>query len=113
MSETKIAKNSLKGAVTTAEKKEKTIFDVIERGKSQFAAALPKHLSSERFVRIAITSIRQNPGLAPCTQESLLGALMTVAQLGLEPGGVLGQCYLIPFKNKKIRYYRMPITDWI
>lgn len=101
MSETKIAKNSLKGAVPVTKKKN-TIFDVIERGKSQFAAALPKHLSSERFVRIAITSIRQNPGLAPCTQESLLGALMTVAQLGLEPGGVLGQCYLIPFKNKKL-----------
>lgn len=61
MSETKIAKNSLKGAVTTAEKKEKTIFDVIKAGEKQFAAALPKHINSERFTRIAITTIRQNP----------------------------------------------------
>lgn len=96
MSETKIAKNSLKGAVTTAEKKEKTIFDVIKAGEKQFAAALPKHIDSERFTRIAITTIRQNPKLAQCTQASLLGALMTSAQLGLEPG-VLGQCYLIPY----------------
>lgn len=95
MSETKVAKNSLKGAVTT-ERKERTIFDVVKAGEKQFAAALPKHINSERFTRIAITTIRQNPKLAQCTQESLLGALMTSAQLGLEPG-ILGQCYLIPY----------------
>lgn len=102
MSETKTAKNSLSAKVggAVAEKK-RTIFDVIEAGKEQFAAALPKHLSSERFTRIAITCVRQNPKLAECSVPSLLGSLMTVAQLGLEPG-VLGQCYLIPFKNTKL-----------
>lgn len=102
MTETKTAKNSLSAKVggAVAEKK-RTIFDVIEAGKEQFAAALPKHLSSERFTRIAITCVRQNPKLAECSVPSLLGSLMTVAQLGLEPG-VLGQCYLIPFKNTKL-----------
>ena len=79
----------------------KTIFDVIKGGEKQFAAALPKHINSERFTRIAITTIRQNPDLAKCSQESLLGSLMVLAQLGLEPG-VLGQAYLLPFKNKKL-----------
>ena len=102
MAEVKTAKNSLaaKAGGAIAEKK-KTIFDIIEAGKEQFAAALPKHLSSERFTRIAITCVRQNPKLAECSVPSLLGSLMTVAQLGLEPG-VLGQCYLIPFKNTKL-----------
>ena len=98
------AKNSLTGANGTtavAEKKGKTIFDVIQAGAKQFATALPKHINSERFVRIAITTIRQNPKLAKCNQESLLGALMVSAQLGLEPG-TLGQCYLIPFENKRM-----------
>ena len=94
------AKNSLTGtngtAVTKKENKSKTIFDVIQAGAKQFATALPKHINSDRFVRIAITTIRQNPKLAQCNQESLLGALMVSAQLGLEPG-VLGQCYLIPY----------------
>ena len=93
------AKNSLsgnKGTTAVAEKKQKTIFDVIQAGAKQFATALPKHINSERFVRIAITTIRQNPKLAQCNQESLLGALMVSAQLGLEPG-TLGQCYLIPY----------------
>lgn len=101
--ETKIAKNTLgKGiAEIKTDKKQKTIFDVIKAGEKNFAAALPKHINSERFVRIALTQIRQNPQLAICSQESLLGALMTLAQLGLEPG-VLGQAYLLPFKNKKL-----------
>lgn len=94
------AKNSLTGtngtSVTKKENKPKTIFDVIQAGAKQFATALPKHINSDRFVRIAITTIRQNPKLAQCSQESLLGALMVSAQLGLEPG-TLGQCYLIPY----------------
>ena len=101
---TATAKNSLTtNNKTTAltEKKGKTIFDVIQAGAKQFATALPKHINSDRFVRIAITTIRQNPKLAQCNQESLLGALMVSAQLGLEPG-VLGQCYLIPFENKRM-----------
>lgn len=101
--ETKVAKNSLAKAANavTEKKKEKTIFDIIEAGKAQFAVALPKHLNSDRFTRIAITCVRQNPELAKCSVPSLLGSLMTIAQLGLEPG-VLGQCYLIPFRNAKL-----------
>lgn len=93
-----VAKNSLTATkeTTIAEKKPKTIFDIIQAGAKQFATALPKHINTDRFVRIAITTIRQNPKLAQCSQESLLGALMVSAQLGLEPG-TLGQCYLIPY----------------
>ena len=94
-----VAKNSLTAQnkeTTVVEKKNKTIFDIIQAGAKQFATALPKHINTDRFVRIAITTIRQNPKLAQCSQESLLGALMVSAQLGLEPG-TLGQCYLIPY----------------
>ena len=94
-----VAKNSLTAQnkeTGVVEKKSKTIFDIIQAGAKQFATALPKHINTDRFVRIAITTIRQNPKLAQCSQESLLGALMVSAQLGLEPG-TLGQCYLIPY----------------
>lgn len=95
------AKNSLlakkENSVATA-KKPRTVVDLVQSMQKQFEIALPKHINSERFVRIAITSIRQNPKLAKCSQESLLGALMTSAQLGLEPG-ILGQAYLIPYKD--------------
>lgn len=81
-----------------------TIIDYLtsDTMKKQFAIALPKHFETERFVRIAITEMRRNPELQECTLQSVLGAFMQAAQLGLEPG-LLGQCYLIPFRNRKTK----------
>lgn len=99
MTNTRMAKNNLKGEVAT-EKKQVTIADLIRKSQGQFEAALPKHMTGEKFVRVALTQIRLNPILQDCTVQSLLGGLMTAASLGLEPG-MMGQCYLIPFKNRK------------
>ncbi|MGL5962761.1 MAG: recombinase RecT [Cetobacterium sp.] len=86
---------------TKEEKPAKNILELIKASEKQFALALPKYFNSERFTRIALTTIRTNRELAKCSQESLLGSLMVLAQLGLE-AGVLGQAYLIPFNNKKL-----------
>lgn len=83
----------------TTKKKGNSIMDLVTQSKDQFEIALPKHMSGERFTRIALTEIRKNPKLLQCDPKSLLGALMTSAQLGLEPG-VLGQAYLIPYKTE-------------
>jgi recombination protein RecT len=69
--------------------------------KAQIALALPKHVTADRLARVALTEVRKNPALARCDQTSFLGALMTCAQLGLEPGGPLGHAYLVPFENRK------------
>lgn len=68
--------------------------------KEQFRAALPKHMSEDRMVRLFTTIYRRTPKLMRATQESLLGALMTCSQLGLEPEPALGHIYLIPFEEK-------------
>lgn len=69
--------------------------------KQQLQMALPKHLTVDRLLRVAMTSIQRNPKLLECTQESLLACVMTCAQLGLEPDQFLGQAYLVPFRNTK------------
>jgi len=69
--------------------------------KAQMALALPKHISPDRLARIALTEVRKIPKLAQCDQTSFLGAIMQCAALGLEPGGALGHCYLIPFENRR------------
>lgn len=69
--------------------------------KQQMALALPKHVTADRLARIALTEVRKNPKLMTCDQTSFLGALMQCAALGLEPGGALGHCYLIPFENRR------------
>lgn len=67
---------------------QKTINDFIQESTSQLAAALPDaaNLTPERFARLAMTVIKTNPKLASCTRDSMLGAMMTSAHLGLEPG---------------------------
>lgn len=72
----------------------------LERMKPQLAMALPKHLTPERLVRIAMTAVQRTPKLLDCDRTSFYAAIMTAAQLGLEPDGVLGQAYLIPFGGK-------------
>ena len=74
---------------------------LLEKSKGQMALALPKHLSADRLLRVAMTSIQKNPKLLDCTQQSLLACVMTCAQLGLEPDQFLGQAYLVPFKDTK------------
>jgi len=66
--------------------------------KAQIRMALPDAgLTSDRLIRVALTQIRKNPSLLSCTQESLLGAIVQSAQLGLEPDGVTGFAYLVPY----------------
>ena len=86
------------GAVAT--KKEDPFATMIERMKPQMALALPKHINAERMARIVLTEIRRVPKLAECGRDSLLGAVMTCSQLGLEPGNGLGHAYLLPFDRR-------------
>jgi len=74
---------------------------LLERSRKQLEMALPKHLSADRLLRVAMTSIQKNPRLLDCTPQSLLACVMVCAQLGLEPDQFLGQAYLVPFKDNK------------
>jgi recombination protein RecT len=58
-------------------------------------------ISPERFVRVVLQAIAKNPDLLKCDRNSLILAVMEAAQLGLEPTGVLGNAYLVPFWNAK------------
>ena len=83
-------------------KKPKTLKDFVQQMEGQFAKALPKVITADRFTRIALTALSSNPKLMGCDRNSFIGALMNAAQLGLEPNTPLGQAYLIPFKNNKL-----------
>jgi len=76
---------------------------ILEKKMSEISRAMPSHtLSPERFVRLVTTAMSVNPKLAQAavtSPETLLGSVMTAAQLGVEPNTPLGQAYLIPFNN--------------
>jgi recombination protein RecT len=81
------------------EKPPQSIQTLIQNASKELGRALPAHLSADRLVRIALTSLRLTPDLAKCTSESFLGSLFVLAQVGLEP--VAGRAYLIPFNNRR------------
>ena len=70
----------------------------LEKSKSAIAMALPKHLTPERMMRLALTCFSTNPLLRNCTPQSILSSVVVASQLGLEPG-IAGQGYLIPYKE--------------
>ena len=88
-------------AVAVKEQNEgKALKGLIKAMSPEVKKALPSMISEERFVRMITTAISSNPDLAKCTQTSFMGAMMSAAQLGLEPNTPLGQAYLIPYQNK-------------
>lgn len=80
--------------------KNMSIADMVKVLEPEIRRALPEVLTPERFTRMALSAINNEPKLAECTPMSFIAALMNAAQLGLEPNTPLGQAYLIPYKNK-------------
>lgn len=74
-----------------------TVQSLLDKMKNQMAMALPKHITPDRMVRVALTAVQNTPKLLECDRNSLLMAILRAAQLGLEPDGILGQAYLIPY----------------
>ena len=97
-----IAKTVEKKAAT---KENKSIKELVEQMLPQIKRALPTVITPERFTRMVLTAIRVNPKLGACEPMSFLAAMMSAAQLGLEPNTPLGQAYLVPYQNKKTGIY--------
>lgn len=77
------------------------VSDFFEANKESIKAVLPQHMTPDRMMKIALRALRTTPKLMQCTLSSLFGAVVTCAQLGLEPNTPQGHIYLIPFENKK------------
>jgi recombination protein RecT len=78
-----------------------TLSELLNRYKEQIAMALPRHLTPERMIRVALTAVGRNPVLQKCSPATVAGCVVQASILGLEPDGVLGEAYLVPFYNKK------------
>lgn len=96
-----IIKKSAQGAVQRSNGAPKTMADYIQSMQGEIAKALPSVITPERFTRMTLTALRTTPKLSQCDPMSFLAAMMSAAQLGLEPNTPLGQAYLIPFKNNR------------
>lgn len=85
---------------TNIQKRGNDVVSLLQRMQPEIERALPKHVDPDRMARIALTALRTTPKLQRCTVPSLLGCILSAAQLGLEPNTPLQHCYLIPRKNE-------------
>lgn len=64
----------------------------------EFKAALPAHVTAERFMRVTMTAVQNNPDLLTADRRSLYNAAMRAAQAGLLPDGREGA--IVTFSGK-------------
>ena len=72
--------------------------------KQRIAQALPPGIDPDRFVRVTLTAIQQNPAVANGDRPSLYNAVIRCAQDGLSPDGK--QAALVMFGDK-VQYMPM------
>ena len=89
-----------KNQVANTNGEKKTMQAYIKSMEGEIKKALPSVITPERFTRMVLSAISTNPKLGSCTPSSFLGAMMSAAQLGLEPNTPLGQAYILPYQNK-------------
>lgn len=79
-------------------------FEKLLRARTdQFAAALPKHVTVDHFLRCTLTYAIRNPDVLACATDTIIKSLYDASQMGLAPDGRLGSGYLVPFYNKKTK----------
>lgn len=73
------------------------------------AAAFPVSLAAggadmkaraTRAMRVALTQLDRNDSLLDCTRASIIGSVIQACQLGLELDGVMGQAYLVKYRDQ-------------
>lgn len=87
------------GQMSAAKAEKKTMQAYIKAMEPAIKKALPSVITPERFTRMVLSALSATPKLAECSPQSFLAAMMTAAQLGVEPNTALGQAYLLPYRN--------------
>lgn len=73
----------------------------LEKHKGHIANALPRHISPERMMRLALTAYSRSELLQKCDMRTIAGAIVQSSIMGLECDGLSGEAYLIPYYNTK------------
>lgn len=73
----------------------------LDQMRSQLLLQLPAHVKVDRFIRICMTAVNNNPDLLGCDRRSFYQACLKAASDGLLPDGREGA--LVPFKDHSNR----------
>ncbi|MCA1973664.1 MAG: recombinase RecT [Caenispirillum sp.] len=86
-----------------ANKKPETIKEFLEKPKTLelMRQAVPRHMNPERMLKVMVQAVWRVPKLAEAHPVTVLGAMMSLVSLGLEPDTPLGHAHLAPFDNRR------------
>lgn len=87
-------------ALVSGEVRRKELMTLLKSAESQIRMALPKHMTPERMMRVAVTAFSKTPALQKCSVLSIASCVVQASELGLELTGPLGQAYMVPYWNK-------------
>jgi recombination protein RecT len=78
------------------------VSNLLEKYKANIGTALPRHMTPERMIRVALSAVSGNYLLLRCDPLSICACVVQSSILGLEPNSQLGEAYLVPFWNSKL-----------
>lgn len=68
--------------------------------EKNIAAYAASRLKPDTLIKLALLEFSQNADLRACRPESVYASLISAAQLGLEPGRLKGEGYLVPYRGE-------------
>jgi recombination protein RecT len=83
-----------------AVREEHPIIAKIDAKMPEIASMLPEGMNPDRFRRVVVQALVRNPDLWTCTPVSVVSAIVESAQIGLEPTGVLGRAWMLPYAGE-------------
>jgi len=72
---------------------------LVAKKRDDIVSTLPSTIDPDHFISVALQAVTRQPRLLECTPLSILKALRDAAELGLEPSGLMGQAYLVPYRR--------------
>lgn len=76
------------------------------------AEVAAQHVTPERVTKMVLLAASRQPKLFDCSQESIIKAAMTAAELALDCSGSLGRASLVPHWNNKLDPPRLEALFW-
>ena len=86
--------------IATYEERQQSLMGFLKAKSNIIKALVPRHQDARRLAMIVHQSVQRTPALLDCTFDSLVGSVLECFRLGLEPGGINGEAYLIPLKDR-------------
>ena len=91
--------------MTNELQKQNTIESLIMANREKIIETVGSQIRADRFTNVCLLAMDKDSKLKACSPASFFRAMLTCAELDLDPNTPQGLAYLIPYYNNKTRQY--------